>query len=505
MDQINNEQPPSVVNEIVTETPAVAPVVQTDTVADNAEKVLEFPIFGKAASWDNGKITITLPSDVLSGTREKLIGTPNIDNNNTESQRDWNTVVERGVNLLTMSEMFETSLSRVNSQWRQALEVNGDKLTAKAPSFKDTTNRELNGERATLRVLNQLGIGTMFQVPLYHTGIWITLKAPSEGYLLELNRSMTSDKIQFGRNTYGLALSNTTSYTVDRFVTAALDHMYDTTLDLNTLPDGKTSLKDVISSQDIPSLIWGLACTMFPKGFQYERACLNDPEKCTHVEREILNVMKLQFTDTSALNDWQRIHMSSRRPNSKTYDLVKRYQDELLITSSVKAVVNKGTDTELRFSLRIPTIAAYVDAGYRWISDITEIVESSLTLDDEKSKSTYITRHGQATSMRQYAHWVEKIELPDDNYISSKETIEETLNGLSTDDKIRNEFIEEVVNYINASNISIIAIPSYNCTNCGADQSVDHTNTRFKSLIPLDPIPLFFELFIMKLQRLKTR
>lgn len=484
---------------IPTEQPTEIPVEPKES----KKIVIDFPVFKKAENWVNGNITISLPSEVYKQTAAAINSVPNVSIVNTQEDREWARVARDGLDLNTVEEILVGSLNRGNGHWRQALEVNGDKLIPKAPGFKETSNTELKGERGKLRVLSQLGIGTLFQVPLYHTGIWVTFKAPTEGYLLELNRLILSDKIRFGRNTYGLAFSNTSSYTTDRLVSAALEHVYDTSLDITG--SGVSSLKDIISSQDIPSLLWGFACTMFPKGFQYERACLADPEKCNHVEREVVNITKLQFVDTSELTDWQKAHMSVRRPNSKSIESIRRYQEELLISAKRKVSVNKNTDNVLQLTLKVPTISEYIDAGYRWISDITAIVESSLTADSQEDKDIIITRHGQATSMRQYVHWVEKIELSDDNYITAKETIEEVFDSISSDDKIRNEFIDEVVKYIDHTNICLIGIPNYECGSCGKEQPVFHDLDNFKSILPLDLIPLFFELLVQKLQRLKDR
>lgn len=470
-------------------TPAVTVAHTTPPVQTTSDDrvVLETPIFVKKENFDPTNITVSLPSELYKKTEESINSMPNVDFVNTDEDRSWARVSKEGLDLNTLEEAFVKALNRTGSMWRQSVDTGGDKLSAKAPSFKDTTNTELKGERGTIRILSKLGIGTIFQVPLYHTGIWITFKAPTEGFLLELYRTLIADKIAFGRSTYGLAFSNTTSYTTDRFVSAALEHVYDCSLDRTNI----TSLKDIISAQDIPTLIWGFACTMFPKGFQYERACLADPEKCNHVERETLNVTKLQLVDTSMLSDWHRIHMATRRPNSKTPEQIQQYKETLIATAKRKVVINKDTEHELGLMLRIPTISEYIDSGYRWISEVVNIVESSLTVSDEKDKSTFITRHGQATSMRQYAHWVERIDLDNDNFVSATETIEEVFNALSTDDKIRNEFIEAVLGYIDETNISIIAIPNYECSSCGKEQPVNHKLDNFESVLPLDPIPLF--------------
>jgi hypothetical protein len=109
--------------------------------------------------------------------------------------------------------------------------------------------------------------------------------------------------------------------------------------------------------------------------------------------------------------------------------------------------------------------------------------------------------------MRQYSQWVESIEF-NSNIIEDKETIESTFSILSSDDNVRDEFIQEVTKYINESTISVIGIPAYDCPNCGAPQEkVEGVSTypKLVNILPLEVVQLFFALLAQKIQRIIAR
>lgn len=447
---------------------------------------------------------LILPASFDRETREVLERLPNVALLDNPQSRQWANAVSEGLGLSTSQEVFIPTLENEKADFRQRLEHNGQSLTAQAPKFKAIDNQNLQGERAVVRLISHLGLGTLFQVPLWHSGLWITFKPPTESEIIELNRGLISDKIKMGRYTYGLAYSNTTAYTVDRLINFALSHVYDITAKAEDITI--ENLANHISCQDIPSLLWGFICTMYPRGFRYQRACVADPEKCNHILEETLNVSKLQWTNVATLTDWQKTFMSGRQPKSKDVASINRYKEELAELQKKRVLVNEGLRNEIAITIKTPSITEYVDAGHRWIGDIVSAVDRALGADaSDNERNTVIIRHGQASAMRQYSHWIESIEY-ETNIITDRETIESTLDVLSADDTVRTEFIQAVVNYINSSTVSLIGIPVYDCPACGKTQNSNVTlGESHKNIIPLDVIQVFFGLLSQRLERMADR
>lgn len=445
----------------------------------------------------------TLPADFDKETKEKLLQLPNIELVDNDETRQWATDVSEGLTVTTFKEIFTPTLEDSNADFRQTVTDNGVQLAGGYPALKSIQNQNLKGERAVVRLATHLGLGSLFQVPLWHSGIWVTFKPPGETDLIELNRILISDKIKFGRYSYGLAYSNILSFTVDRLVNFALAHVYDISAKSEDITI--ENLKQHILSQDIYTLLWGFMCTVYPKGFKYRRACISDPEKCNFVLEETLNLTKLQWTNTAALTDWQKTFMSGRQNKSKDLASINRYKEELGKVKNKRIIINEGLDNEVAFILKSPSIQQYVEAGYRWIGDIVDEVDRALGLNtNDDERNNFITRHGQATAMRQYIHWIQSIEF-DSNVIDDLETIEKNIDMLSANDTIRNEFIKGVVDYINESTITVIGIPVFDCPSCKTSQEKEHQYPAHKNIIPLDVIQLFFALLGFKMESLTSR
>lgn len=445
---------------------------------------------------------LTFPANYDKETRKLLEKTPNISLIDNEDSRDWATAIAKGLDLNTYGETFVSTLENPDAEFRHKIEQGGHSLIGQAPKFKAAENQNLKGERAVIRLISHLGLGTLFQVPLWHSGIWVTFKPPAESEIIELNRILNNDKILFGRYTYGLVFSNVSAYTVDRLTDFVLAHVYDITAKADGI--NMENLKTHISCQDIPSLLWGFVCTMYPRGFKYRRACISDPEKCNHILEDTLNISKLQWTNVNALSDWQKTFMSGRQSKNKDLASIARYKEELGQIQSKKIEINKGEDNAINIIIKTPSLGEYIDAGHNWIGDIVNTVQKALGKDsNDKDKNELITRYGQASAMRQYSHWVESIEY-DTNVIDDRETIEITLDMLSSDDEVRGAFIQGVSDYINASTISVIGIPVYECPKCSEVQEINTTG-EFKNILPLDVIQLFFGLLTQRLSRLTER
>ena len=87
--------------------------------------------------------------------------------------------------------------------------------------------------------------------------------------------------------------------------------------------------------------------------------------------------------------------------------------------------------------------------------------------------------------------------------IDDLETIEKLLNTLSADDIVRESFIQEVIDYINSSTISVIGIPVFDCPKCQGGQ--DDPSSPLKGIIPLDVNQVFFGLATQQLAKIESR
>lgn len=440
---------------------------------------------------------ISGPSDYNTNIPPRMEGV--IFNNDDEKVNEWARTIAQGAETTSYGEQFVDSLKNPDADFAQEIDVNGTKLALTQKRLKAVSNQELDGEKAIMFVRNTFGLGTYVDVPLFHSGFWVTLKAPSENEILELHRQITQDKIELGRATYGLVFSNQVIYFVNRLLDFALNNIQSSSIKTNK------DIKDFIYSHDIPVLIWGIACTIWPNGFKYQRPCLDNPGECNHVTTELLNLHKLLWINKSQLNDWQKTHMSSKSSASVSEEDVIRYRKELLNNQPRVSVVNKN-DQEISFKLRVPTATEWINEGTSWVNGIVETVTSTLSSTSSVSeRNTHIIDKAKATSLQQYSHWVEEIEI-ETNVIKKKEAVYNTLGALSADDFIRDKFILSVKKYIDDTVISLIGVPSYNCPKCNKPQdNIDNTSPNFVNIIPIDVYTTFFIPLVQRVIKIRNR
>lgn len=475
--------------ELPKEKPAVNRIKQNVTQSEPTFVPLEEDYTGEV---------VDLPVDFEDTAKEALLNLPNMKLDDNKNTRDWAETLTHGLELGTYNAVYKKTLEEPGAHFEQSVQATAGKLQAGSPKFKASENETFKGERAVFRIRSHIGLGALFRVPLWNSGFWITFKAPSEGDMLELHRQIINDKITLGRSTYGLAFSNVSSYMVDKLLTFAFANLYQTNLKSDI-----ENVRDLISAHDIPSIIWAIACTVWPNGFKYNRACACDPEKCQHVVSEKLNLTKLQWTNTAGLTKWQINHMVNNQPNSVDKESVLRYQKEILQAQQRQIWLAKGTDQEISVILKVPSATEYIEAGNRWVSNIVDNVTRALGMNaNPEQRDDFILNNGRTTAMRQYIHWVSSIGFGT-NTVEDKETLESVFDALSSEDKIRGDFMTGVEKYINDTALTVIGIPSYDCPKCGKTQETNlprHTN-----VIPIDVYQTFFILLVQRLQRIRIR
>jgi hypothetical protein len=471
--------------------PVEAPVVEAVSNYTQTEpySTVEF-------TFDEDDEVVNLPSANFSATRKVLENTPLSSIGSDKNTELWANIINEGLPKATYSDDLKGTVSREGATFEQNVKTESGVLKSTFPKPKLAEGAKPTGEASLTLIRSAMGLGVPFSVPLWHSGFWLVIKPPSEAQLLELYRKISSEKVSLGRSTYGFMFSNGTSYTTNTLLNFAMENLHSSSL---VLKEGE-DLRSFIDVRDTMVLTYALACAVWPNGFQIQRGCIADPEKCKHIVKELLNLSKLQITDTSALTERQKIHMSKRMRNSVDSESVKRYKEEFIRGQDKE--ISLGKD-KLKIILKIPSIMDHIEAGYRWINSIEETYGNALEQSEDK-RENYIISQAKATAMRQYAHFVKAIVVGE--HVEDEVTIiEQALNDLTSKDSIRNEFIDKTKEFIDNSMVSLIAIPTYVCPACGKDQVDKRTPKYFTNLIPLDCVSVFFTLLSQRLQKIELR
>lgn len=394
--------------------------------------------------------------------------------------------------------VFDKRLDAEGASWKQFVEHEGVKLRAGRPSIGKSgeAGQVLTGNKAIMKIRAVTGMGSFLQIPLWHSGIWLLLKTPTDSELLMLDQLIQHEKSTLGLSTNGLIFSNMSAYLVDILTSFVIDHVVD-----STVKDSTTEkLKSLIRATDIPLLLWGIVSTIYPNGYPFAHACVVNPTVCQHIMHTVVSIPRLLWTDTAAFTKEQRKHMANRKAIYSEEEILA-YQD-MSEWGSARPI--KLTES-LRVTLRVPTLREYVAAGYKWISEINETVGDLLDKAmSSKERREYVAKQSILTMARQYGHWVKRIvgtEMTDDGpkdfVIEDQDTMDEIVSTLSSDASIFDVFIESVLKYIEDSTVAVIAIPRVACPACGNPMSEEYSKHPNLQVINVDQV-----FFILRLQRL---
>ena len=169
----------------------------------------------------------------------------------------------------------------------------------------------------------------------------------------------------------GLIFSNQASYINRVLFDLVLDCIYET----NIKDYENENLRELISINDLPILAWALAYSIFPNGYSYNRACIENPKECQHVIESTLDINKIMWTDRSALNDKQLKFMMDIPRTLKTADEIKAYQSEFADSKFNKYEDDRG----FTVVFKTPTVEDHITAGTNWIYEMENVVRSTFT------------------------------------------------------------------------------------------------------------------------------
>lgn len=388
---------------------------------------------------------------------------------------------------------FETTLQREGAKFMQYLNSENGKIGFTAPKPNEPGVGTYTGEKAMHRIRSILGLAGQCSIPLFHSGFWITLEAPQDSEVIELHRRIMEEKIELGRETYGLVFANEQSYINSFLLEFCLEHVHSHTVRVDSIQD----LRPLIKIQDLNILFWGMACLIWPRGFDYNRALMTkEGIENTQTVSAKINIGKLLWVDNASFDEKQCAHFANRQRYQMTVDSVKEYQRTFIpsLAAGRRILLREG----LEVMIASTDVNNYINDGADWISGIIQTVDSTFTQSapDERSRNRMIDTHARASRLRNYGSWIKAI-IIDGQENNDRGDIANTLNLLSTDEEISERLAKEVTKFIDDSTRALIAIPETN--------GVQIELPLFPNLIPIDVINTFFTLLAQRVGIIANR
>lgn len=461
--------------------------------------------FKPISALDPLAVTLILPAADAVYNSEVAKHLPNEEIVATEAGVEWLDTLNAGGAILTNRNVFLDRIREDQENWAQNIESPRGLLGPSKPKMDYQNSPVLSGDLAITRFREAFFGGGQVDIPLWHSGFWITLRAPTDDELIEVHRAIAMEKVVLGRNTQGAVYSNNSVYLAHAVVKLVMANVVNTSL------RNREDVLARIKQTDLQVLAWGLATAMFPSGFQYRRAVLPDmpenlndgtdaPNGITHIKPKIiealLNIGKCLRVYRPALSERQRAHMSQRSYNSMSDESVTAYQEEFTFNTK-RICLDEARETYVTF--KVPTIDNYINAGTAWVDRIVDMLDTSITdVATPRERNQYIYQHVKAVIISQFAHFVETIEIGP-SLIKDAASVTRLLGEMSAVPEVRAVFNDEIKKFIEEATIAIVAVPSIS----KADEAEELTN--FDSWIPIDALSTFFTLLGQKVMLIDTR
>jgi len=478
---------------------------------ENNEHTLEYdnPISDEKEYSESNKSNVTLPSvthDTLSRYIKKLYS---LDEDKFSKAITIKDAACMYLNTSTLDTSLIDNMLPISKKFTNNIKYADANLDPRLLSM-NTANKELTSTAAVAKLSSILGLGSLAQIPLLHSGFWVTIRPFSDLDIINLEKSLSDYQLSLGRDTKNLIFSN---YQVvfNRILTDFfIDHIENTSLKL----DNNDDIRNYIKLQDLQSMILGLIITMYPEGYDLIRTCSNSvvldentqPE-CNYIVEAKIDPKKMLWRDYTKLTTEHLKIIAKKTPDSVDIDDITEYQSTLPINQTKAFEYTVHNDAKIKIYFKTPTLLEHIEYGEYWVEYIIKISqELFLTSSTNEDKENIVARTTTAVVLSIYNTFVDKIEFEDGSYITDKDDIIANLEVLSGDNDIISNFITDVKNYINDNTIAIVGIPNYTCPACSEEQNKDDiVNERFKEFIPINVIENFFALSALKTSKIEQR
>lgn len=385
-----------------------------------------------------------------------------------------------------------------SGDWGQYVERDGSKLRMAKPKIQPSTSSELlTGTAAISKVQSLIGIGSYIRIPLWASGIWLTLKAPSISELLNLNIKLNELKQNAGRDTVGAIFSNRQALLLNDVTRFIVEHIYDCSIKNWT----EVNLFEYILSVDLYPLIHAQATAIYPEGYPHEFPCIADPATCNRVTKVNLNLGKMLWTNRDMLSPEATAFMARAQRQQTTLEEVTKYQEAF----HAHRVGTVEVSENIKLSLRIATAEEFIASAGRWISELTDLIADVATENASQAERQQLIRsHMFVVRLREYSHYIKRIVIVEgeqESYVEEVNSIESVLTTLSDDVEIVEKVIEGVASFIESSVVTIVGLPNFACA-CGkAHRDEDQLSARHKRIVPVDTLEVFTKLMERRLSQ----
>jgi len=354
-----------------------------------------------------------------------------------------------------------------------------------------SSKRAKTGKAALLKLVKAAGVGAIVQIPLYHSGFWITIRPLKDTEIINLGLDLSNAISELNKSTLGIVNTLSNLPYVEKLTNLLDDIILNSTLKL----EEDESILNYININDLYTIAWGIAKTMYPKGMDIIVPCKNNAvinestgvSKCTYKAKARVDIDKLFWVDRSLLTKDHILQMSKRKPNSITKKEVEEYQETLITNEPVTFTLSGDEDEKIDITLQSCSVSRYLELGNMLVEQIEDYLDNiinKLDVRNEEAKDNAKERILRAFYLKSYTHLFKEIRL-EDARLETVEEINEALEVFDSSIDFSKTIKEKLIDFLDKKMVTVIGIPNFTCPVCKKTQGED-------TIIPIAVYEYFF-------------
>jgi len=343
--------------------------------------------------------------------------------------------------------------------------------------------KSLTGDEAVLAFENMgSGRGGGYSIPLYNSGVVINAIVPTGNDF----QTMLTNCAQMDRQLGTSLGAHYFTYADLMYKTQVLNFIQPLIIN-SSYSDWrkKGKLWSVVKITDLPAIVMTIAAMCYKDGFDgFVTKCTrpkteDHPDRCTHTETITANLFEMIVTRFSVMSKEAIDFMVNARMGKGRNSLtqIAKYQSDLGLEGE------RLTFDDVTFTMRIPTVAEYLEGGSKFLSDIINEIEGDNSEGQyEQMGFRYI---------RTFLPWIATVEKTGENgeiYKTAEPRVIvrelEKHDDNDPDGKLR----DALRAYINKVQLTYVGYPVTQCPSCG------YTADTPSGMWTFDPFSAFFTL-----------
>lgn len=428
------------------------------------------------------------------------------------------------MDLCEKNSMISRQLTDENREWAQ----NKGSLRLSRPTIsKEASGVKLTGSQALGQLRSAVGLSNNFWMPLYNSGFWINIEAPTEYELIVLLQKIGQEKTALGTESAGGVFSNSSCFLRRHVVELLSSKIVSSSLRTNSENSRALKGNEIVRHiliTDYPDILTRFMALKHSKGYPYLHTCSNYTRPCNTSHVLTLNLHALSVHDYSRLTPEQEAFLAKgREPASVVYELDTESKDGKIgsVVEYRKAFAYNENNVirlseKLDLVLKVPVIHDTISEGDIWMSEIKKDIDRLISEGsdmDEKSIDDSINDLIDASGVRRFSQWVShaviyntvEIDIGEEvrdnerepNYVYSRNDIYNFLSDLIKSEELVDNFMTGYHKFVADSNMTIVGYPQFSCPSCGSFQgSYEEVDGKklTRALIPLETEENFFTL-----------